>query len=96
MAALERWMQGQFEERRIELVRGEAFFEVAKDPSRPFIVSTEFAIAKALGDAGINLGFVLAQVVGRKYAAVLGFENDADAAKAIAIIRKAAAPARKR
>ena len=53
-------------------------------------------IAKALGDAGINLGFVLAQVVGRKYAAVFGFENDSDAAKAIALIRKAAAPARKR
>ena len=53
-------------------------------------------IAKALGDAGINLGFVLAQVVGRKYAAVFGFENDSDAAKAIALIRKATAPARKR
>jgi len=54
------------------------------------------AIAKALGDAGINLGFVLAQVVGRKYAAVFGFENDSDAEKAIPLIRKAAAPARKR
>ena len=54
------------------------------------------AIAKALGDAGVNLGFVLAQVVGRKYAAVFGFENDSDAAKAVALIRKAAAPARKR
>jgi hypothetical protein len=54
------------------------------------------AIAKALGDAGINLNFVLAQVVGRKYAAVFGFENDSDATKAIAFIRKAAAPARKR
>ena len=40
-------------------------------------------IAKALGDAGINLSFVLAQVVGRKYAAVFGFENDSDAAKAV-------------
>ena len=54
------------------------------------------AIAKALADAGINLNFVLAQVVGRKYAAVFGLENDSDAAKAIALIRKAAAPARKR
>jgi transmembrane sensor len=36
-------------ERRIELVRGEAFFEVAKDSRRPFIVSTEFATARALG-----------------------------------------------
>ncbi len=36
-------------ERRIELVRGEAFFEVAKDPTRPFIVATEWATARALG-----------------------------------------------
>lgn len=36
-------------ERRVELVRGEAFFEVTEDPTRPFIVSTEFATAKALG-----------------------------------------------
>jgi transmembrane sensor len=27
-------------ERRVDLVRGEAFFEVAKDPKRPFVVST--------------------------------------------------------
>ena len=53
-------------------------------------------IAKALGDVGINLSFVLAQVVGRRYATMFGFENDSDAAKAIALIRKAAAPARKR
>jgi hypothetical protein len=33
------------------------------------------AIAKVLGDVGINLNFVLVQVVGRKYAAVFGFEN---------------------
>jgi len=37
------------QERRIELVRGEAFFEVAKDPNRPFVVSTEWATARALG-----------------------------------------------
>jgi transmembrane sensor len=36
-------------ERRIELVRGEAFFDVMKDPNRPFIVSTELATARALG-----------------------------------------------
>ena len=53
------------------------------------------AIAKALGDEGINLSFVLAQVVGRKYAAVFGFDNDSDPAKAIALIRKTAVPARK-
>jgi transmembrane sensor len=36
-------------ERHVELVRGEAFFEVAKDPTRPFIVSTEVATARAVG-----------------------------------------------
>lgn len=36
-------------ERRLELVRGEAFFDVAKDPARPFIVVTDLATAKAIG-----------------------------------------------
>lgn len=36
-------------ERRIELLRGEAFFDVAKDPARPFIVVTDLATAKAVG-----------------------------------------------
>jgi hypothetical protein len=53
------------------------------------------AIAKAIGDAGINLTFVTAQVIGRRYSAVFGFETDADAARASALIRKAA-PAKKR
>ncbi len=53
------------------------------------------AIAKALGDAGINLGFAMAQVVGRRYSAIFGFENEADATKAATLIRKAV-PARKK
>jgi transmembrane sensor len=36
-------------ERRVELVRGEAFFDVSKDPARPFIVYTDVASAKAVG-----------------------------------------------
>lgn len=36
-------------ERRVELIRGEAFFDVAKDPSRPFLVATDLATAKAIG-----------------------------------------------
>jgi transmembrane sensor len=36
-------------ERRVELVRGEAFFDVAKDSVRPFIVVTDLATAKAVG-----------------------------------------------
>jgi hypothetical protein len=55
-----------------------------------------YALAKALGDAGINMSFVMAQVVGRRHAAVFGFENEADAAKAATLIKKTAAPVRKR
>jgi len=54
-----------------------------------------YALAKAVGDSGINVSFLMAQVVGRKYAAVFGFENDADAAKAAIVIKKAAAPTRR-
>ncbi len=47
-------------------------------------------IAQAVAEAGVNMDFLLAQVIGRKYAAVIGFENDADAIKASALIKKAA------
>ena len=50
-----------------------------------------YATAQAIADAGINIDFVVAQVVGRKYSAVFGFESDADATKCAAIIRKAGA-----
>jgi transmembrane sensor len=36
-------------ERRVELLRGEAFFDVSKDPARPFVVYTDVATAKAVG-----------------------------------------------
>jgi hypothetical protein len=55
-----------------------------------------YALAKALGDAGVNMSFVMAQVVGRRYAAVFGFDNEADATKAATLIKKAATPVRKR
>jgi hypothetical protein len=48
-------------------------------------------ITQAIAEAGVNLDFLVAQVIGRKYAAVLGFENEADAAKAAALIKKATA-----
>jgi hypothetical protein len=48
------------------------------------------AITKAVADAGINLDFLVAQVIGRKFSAVAGFENDADANKATTLIKKAA------
>ena len=53
------------------------------------------AVAKALGDTGINLGFVIAQVIGRRYAAVVGFDNEADANNAAALIKKATAARKK-
>ena len=54
------------------------------------------ALTKAIGDAAINLSFVMAQVVGRRYSPMFGFENEADATRAAALIKKAAAPVRKR
>ena len=53
------------------------------------------ALARAIADANINLSFVLAQVVGRRYSAVLGFENDGDAARAVGLVRRAAAAKRR-
>lgn len=50
-----------------------------------------YATAQAIAGAGISLDFLVAQVIGRKYSAVFGFESDADAAKCAAIIRKAGA-----
>jgi hypothetical protein len=49
------------------------------------------AISQAIADAGINMDFVVAQVVGRKYSAIFGFESEADATKGAAEIKKAAA-----
>ena len=49
------------------------------------------AITKAVADAGINLDFLVAQVIGRKFSAVAGFENDADANKATTLIKRSAA-----
>lgn len=50
-----------------------------------------YSTAQAIADAGISLDFLVAQVVGKKYSAVFGFESDADAAKCAAIIRKTGA-----
>jgi hypothetical protein len=52
------------------------------------------AIAQALADAKINLDFFVAQVIGRRYSAVIGFDSDDDARKAAALIKKT--PVRKR
>ena len=47
------------------------------------------AIAQAIADAGVNLSFLVAQVIGRKYSAVIGFTNDEDVKKATTLIKKA-------
>ena len=49
-------------------------------------------LSAALGDGGINISYVVAQVVGRKFSAVYGFPAGTDAARASALIKKAAAP----
>lgn len=48
-----------------------------------------YAIATSIAGAGINIGFVIAQVVGRKYSAVIGFDTADDAKMAAALIKKA-------
>jgi hypothetical protein len=53
-----------------------------------------FAFAQGMADAGINMAFLVAQVIGRRYSAVFGFESDADADRAAAIIKKASSAKR--
>ena len=53
-------------------------------------------MARALADARINIAFVMAQVIGRRFAAAIGFEHDAAAAEAMKIIRKSGAAAARR
>src|SRR5262245_776385 len=50
-----------------------------------------YATAQGIANSGINIDFVVVQVIGRKYSAVFGFESEADAKTCAAIIRKAGA-----
>ena len=54
------------------------------------------AVAEAIAEEGINLSFVLVQVMGRRYSAVFGFENDSDATRAAGLIKKATSARAKR
>jgi hypothetical protein len=54
-----------------------------------------YATAQAIAGAGINMDFLVAQVVGKKFSAVFGFQSDTDAAKCAAIIRKSATAKKK-
>ena len=54
-------------------------------------------LARALAHAGINIVFLVAQGLGRRYTSVIGFDDDASAANAAKIIKAAAkAPAPKK
>jgi hypothetical protein len=50
------------------------------------------AMARGIADAGVNISFMIAETVGRKFSAVFGFESDADAATASKAIKSAAKP----
>jgi hypothetical protein len=50
-----------------------------------------YAVASAVAQAGVNLTFFVAQVVGKTCSAVLGLETEEDARKAAAAIKKALA-----
>ena len=48
-----------------------------------------YAFSQGMADAGINMAFLVAQVIGGRYSAVLGFESDADADRAAGIVKQA-------
>jgi hypothetical protein len=48
------------------------------------------AIAQAIAEAGINVSFLVAQVIGTQFSAVMGFADEAASKQATALIKKAA------
>ncbi len=48
------------------------------------------AISQAIAGAGINLTFLVAQVVGARFSAVIGFEDEEASRKASSLIKKVA------
>jgi hypothetical protein len=53
-------------------------------------------MARAVADQGINIEFVIAQTVGRKFSAVFGLQSESDAAPAAKAIKNAATGKRAR
>lgn len=47
-------------------------------------------IAQAIAEAGVDLSFFVAQAIGRRYSAVIGFANESDAKRAATLIKKIA------
>jgi hypothetical protein len=52
-------------------------------------------MCRAIADAGINIAFVVAQVIGKKYSAVFGFDDHEGARSAMSLVKIAAAPQRR-
>ena len=48
-----------------------------------------YALSRSVGDAGININFLVAHVIGNKFSSVFGFDSEADADRAIPLIRNA-------
>jgi hypothetical protein len=48
-----------------------------------------YRVAQAIAAAGVNMAFFVAHVIGRKFAAVIGFETEDDAKKAMPAIKTA-------
>ena len=47
------------------------------------------AISQAIAEAGINMGFLVAQVIGNKFSAVIGFDDEVASRKVASLIKKA-------
>lgn len=54
-----------------------------------------YRVGQALGDADLNISFVMVQVVGKKYTGFFGFETASEAERAISVIKAASTGARK-
>jgi hypothetical protein len=54
------------------------------------------AMASAIAGAGVNIHFLIAETVGRKFSAVFGFGSDADATMASKAVKSAAKPKARR
>ncbi len=48
------------------------------------------SMARSLGDAGVNINFLIAQVIGNRFSSLFGFDSEADADRAIPLIKNAA------
>lgn len=47
-----------------------------------------FEATKAIAAAGINLAFLVAQVIGSKFSSVYGFDSEEDRRKAVSLLKK--------